>query len=253
MAGSGAGYDLSVTTFSPEGRVYQVEYAQKTVESSGTSLALCCKDGVLFGVEKFLVSKMLVKGTNKRIFPVTRHMGMASCGFVADARQIVARAREECKQFANAYAEDMPANLLAERLGMFVHMYTLYGSVRPFGCSMLLGSVEKDTKEASLFVIEPSGLVFKYKGHAVGKHRQAAKTELEKILTSKPDITCREALVHIAKIMHKVHDEKDRDFELDCAWVCPESNFQHAPVPHDVLKAAEDEAKRLIEAEESED
>merc|ERR1719231_664725 len=99
---------------------------------------------------------------------------------------------------------------MAERLGMFMHMYTLYGSVRPFGCSVLLGHVDPETKEPSLFTLEPSGLVFKYKGNAVGKHRQAAKTEIEKLLASKPDITCQEALLHVAKIIHKVHDEKDR-------------------------------------------
>eukprot|EP00438_Fugacium_kawagutii_P000738 Skav220482 [mRNA] locus=scaffold591:85776:86967:- [translate_table: standard] len=75
MAGTGAGYDLSVTTFSPDGRVFQagtnqVEYAGKAVENSGTTLAICCKDGVVFAAEKFLLSKMLVHGTAKRIFPV---------------------------------------------------------------------------------------------------------------------------------------------------------------------------------------
>jgi 20S proteasome subunit alpha 7 len=250
MAGTGAGYDLSVTTFSPDGRVFQVEYAQKAVDTSSTTMAICCKDGVIFGVEKFLVSKMLVSGTNKKTFPITRNTGVASSGLVADARQIVLRGRAEAQNYKNAYAEDMPPNLLAERLGMFMHMYTLYGSVRPFGCSVLLGHVDPTTKEPSLFSLEPSGLVFKYQGNAIGKHRQAAKTEIEKLLNSKPDITCEEALLHVAKIIHKVHDEKDRDFELECAWMCPASDYKFCSVPKDKLKAAEEEAKKQLEAEE---
>lgn len=143
--------------------------------------------------------------------------------------------------------------MLAERMGMFTHAYTLYWSIRPFGCMGLLGSVDPDTKEPSLFCIEPSGLVHKYRGHAVGKGKQAAKTEIEKLLGASEGITCEAALVQIAKIMHKVHDEKDKDFELEASWICPASNYQMGPVPSDLLKAAETEAKRIIDAEEEED
>jgi 20S proteasome subunit alpha 7 len=252
MAGTGSGYDLSVTTFSPDGRVYQVEYAQKAVENSGTSIAICCKDGVLFGVEKFLLSKMLVPGTIKRVFPVHRHAGMSMAGFLADSRQLVARARGEATQYKNAYAELMPPEVLAERLGLFVHAYTLYWSIRPFGCSVLLGCVDPDTKTPSLFCIDPSGLVYKYSGTAIGKGKQAAKTEIEK-LVAKGDMTCKEALVHVAKILHKVHDEKDKDFELEASWICADSNYEFSAVPSAILKEAEDKAKAMIEAEDNED
>jgi len=253
MAGTGAGYDQSVTTFSPDGRVFQVEYAAKAVENSGTSLAICCKDGVIFAVEKFMMSKMLVAGTNKRIFPVDKHSGMAVAGLVADARQIVARARGEASSYLNSYKEVIPPNILAERLGLFVHAYTLYWSIRPFGCSVLFGTVDEDKKPA-LFCIEPSGLVFKYRGTAIGKGRQSAKTEIEKLLgvDSAKELTCAEALKSVAKIIHKVHDEKDRDFELECSWICPQSNYTHLPVPKDTLAEAEAWAKKSIEDEEEE-
>jgi len=253
MAGTGAGYDLSVTTFSPDGRVFQVEYAGKAVENSGTSLAICCKDGIVFAVEKFLTSKMLVPGTSKRIFPVHRNAGIAVAGMLADSRQIVARARSEAHQYTSAYDEEIPPELLAERLGLFVHAYTLYWSIRPFGCAILLGCVDKDTKKPSLFCIEPAGNVTKYTGTAAGKGKQAAKTEIEKLFATKPELTCQEALVYCAKILHKVHDEKDKDFELEMSWISPASKHQHAPVPNDLVKTAETEAKRMIEAEEQDD
>eukprot|EP00933_Yihiella_yeosuensis_P029863 TRINITY_DN23516_c0_g1_i1.p1 TRINITY_DN23516_c0_g1~~TRINITY_DN23516_c0_g1_i1.p1 ORF type:complete len:253 (-),score=76.71 TRINITY_DN23516_c0_g1_i1:108-866(-) len=250
MAGTGAGYDLSVTTFSPDGRVFQVEYAGKAVENSGTALAISCKDGVVFATEKFLLSKMLVPGTNKRIFPVHRHAGMSMAGLVADARQLVARARQEAVQYKSSYDEEIPPEILAERLGMFMHAYTLYWSIRPFGCSALLGCVDKDTKEPSVFCVDPSGMTFKYKGTAVGKGAQTAKTEIEKLYASNPEITCEQALTAVAKIINKVHDEKDKDFELEMSWICPGSNYQHAQVPADKIKAANEEAKRLLEAEQ---
>lgn len=254
MAGTGAGYDLSVTTFSPDGRIFQVEYAAKAVENSGTAIAICCKDGVVFAVEKFLVSKMLVPGTNKRVFPINRNTGCAVAGLVADARQLVTRARSEAKSYKSSYAEQMTPGLLSERLGMFVHAYTLYGSIRPFGASVLLGHVDTETKKPSLFCIEPSGLVFKYQGNAIGKGRQAAKTEIEKLLGNQDNLpTCEQALVEAARIIHKVHDEKDRDFELEMSWISPQNNYEHSVVPTDTLKTAEAEAKRRIEAEEQDD
>jgi len=250
MSGTGAGYDLSVTTFSPDGRVFQVEYAQKAIENSGTSLAICCKDGVLFATEKFKTSKMLVAGTSRRIYAVNKHVGIAIAGLLPDARQIVNRAQEESRNYKSTYAEAIPPEILAERLGLFMHAYTLYWSVRPFGAAVLLGCVDEDTKQPSLFCVEPSGIAAKYRGTAMGKGRQAAKTEIEKLLAKPEGITCAEALMPIAKILHKVHDEKDRDFELECSWICPATNYEHQIVNADVLKVAEAEAKRLLEAEE---
>jgi len=255
MAGSGAGYDLSVTTYTPDGRVYQVEYAQKKVDLSGTALAICFKDGVLFATEKLLVSKMLVPGTNKRTYPVHRRAGMVLAGLVADGRQLVARGREEATNYKNAYAEEMPPHMLAERLGLFVHAYTLYWSIRPFGSSVLLGSVDPDTKKPSLFSIEPSGLVFKYKGQALGKGRQVAKTEIEKLLASEggSELSCKDALKNVAKILHKVHDEKDTNFELECAWICADSDYKFAPVPTALVAEAEEKAKKELEDEDQDD
>jgi len=254
MAGTGSGYDLSVTTYTPDGRVYQVDYAQKQVDSSGTALAICCKDGVIFATEKLMKSKMLVPGTNKRTYPVHRHAGMVLTGLIPDGRQIVARGRSEVQNYKNAYAENMPADNLAERLGLYVHAHTLYWSVRPFGCSALLGCVDPDTKKPSLHSIDPSGLVFKYKGTAMGKGRQAAKTEIEKLLAGDggAELTCKAAITAVAKILHKVHDEKDPAFELEAAWICPETDFKFAPVPLETLAEAEAAAKKQLEDEDEE-
>jgi len=133
------------------------------VSTTGTALAICFEDGILFATEKLLQSKMLVPGTNKRTYPVNRHSGMVIAGLVPDGRQLVNRGRQESVNYKNAYGEEMPANMLSEHLGQFMHAYTLYGGLRPFGCSVLIGDVDPDTKKPSLFELAPSGLVFKYK------------------------------------------------------------------------------------------
>merc|ERR1712216_800581 len=95
MSSIGTGYDLYTTSYSPDGRVFQVEYAAKAVESSGTAVGVRCKDGVVMGFEKLVVSKMLVEGSSRRIFTVSEHVGLAVCGLLADGRQLVNRARDE--------------------------------------------------------------------------------------------------------------------------------------------------------------
>jgi len=247
MTSIGTGYDLSATTYSPDGRVFQVEYAGKAVDNSGTAIALRVKDGVVFGVEKLIQNKMLVEGSGRRIATVDKHVGIAFAGLVADARQLVTRARQEARSYRSTYGDSIPAKVLAERLSMFVQQYTLYASIRPFGCAILLGAFDK--RGPQLYMIEPSGVSYGYFGVAIGKGKQAAKTEIEKLRLS--TLTAREAIVEVARILHSVHDPvKDKEFELELSWVCDESERVHQIVPKDLRDAAEQRAKAIIEEQE---
>lgn len=88
MSSIGTGYDQSTTTFSPDGRVFQVEYAMKAVDNSSTAIGIRCKDGIAMAVDKPVISKMLVEGSNRRILNVDKHSGMCVSGLQADARQV---------------------------------------------------------------------------------------------------------------------------------------------------------------------
>jgi 20S proteasome subunit alpha 7 len=246
---SGAGYDLSVSTFSPDGRVFQVEYAAKAVENSGTVVGLCCKDGVVLGCEKFRTSKMIVPGTNRRIVRVAKHAGMALAGLVPDARQLALRGRAEASQYEDTYKSPIPSKILAERIGLFVHLFTIYWSVRPCGASVLLAV--KDDNGPALYGIDSPGTVLKYYGHAVGKAARQAKGLIEKLDLT--ELTCAEAVKFVAHIIHKVHDEKDKDFELEMSWLCPQSNDQQELVPPELVAEAEEWAKAQFAAAEDED
>jgi len=244
MASIGTGYDFSATTYSPDGRVFQVEYAYKAVDNSGTAIALRCKDGVVFGTEKLILSKMLTPGSDRHIMSVGRHVGMTAAGILADARQVANRARSEAQNYKSSYGELIPAKILCDRLSGFVHAYTLYGSVRPFGCATIIGTYNpsKGEKGAELYMIEPSGNSYGYYGCAVGKGATPAKTSIEKF---KPlQLTCRQAVVEIAKIIYDVHDDvKDKEFELEMSWVCAETQGFHKFIPADLLADAERQAK----------
>jgi len=208
------------------------------------------KDGVVLAVEKLVLSKMLEPGTNRRIHTVDKHVGLAVAGLVADGRQLVKRGQAEAHNYRSFYGDSIPAKVLSERLASFVQVYTLYGSVRPFGCSVLLASVDK--RGPQLYMTDPSGTSWGYFGCAVGKGSRAAKTEIEKL--NLVEMTAREAVKHAARLIYMVHDDvKDKAFELELSWVCAESNNNHEFVPKDLQDEAEKLAKAALDEESMED
>ena len=249
MGSVGAGYDLWCNIFSPDGRVFQVEYASKAVENSGAVVGLQCSDGVVMGVEKLLLSKLLVEGSNRRVHTVDRKAGIAVAGYLADGRAIANQLRDTAAQYRDYYGVDIPPHVLSERLGQFMHVYTCYGGYRPFGVSVLLAAYDEEDKAAYLYMVDPAGVSYRYRGCAVGKARQATRTMVEKLDGS--SLTCREALKELAKNLHTTHDDvKDKPFEFEASWICEETGFKHELVPKELREAASKWAKDKIEEED---
>ncbi|KAL7304884.1 hypothetical protein TKK_0002689 [Trichogramma kaykai] len=243
MSSIGTGYDLSASQFSPDGRVFQVEYAQKAVENSGTVLGLKGKDCVVFAVEKLVTSKLYEPFSNKRTFNVDQHIGLAVSGLISDARQIVETARLEASNYRGQYGVGIPLKYLNDRLSMFMHAYTLYSAVRPYGCSAILSSYEDNKPE--MYMIDPSGVSHGYTGCAIGKAKQAAKTEIEKLKLSTLDHIS--LVKEAARIIYLVHDElKDKQFELEMSWVGECTQGKHEKVPLNIKTEAENAARQIL-------
>jgi len=250
MSSIGTGYDFSVTTYSPDGRIFQVEYADKAVEKSGTVIGVCCKDGVVLGVEKLIEFKMMEKGSNSRISTVARHSGMALAGWQPDTRLLVSKARKEANDYKSFYGASIPGHLLCDRLSSHMHMHTMYGYLRPYGISALLATYDPQNGP-TLYNLTPSGKSWGYYACAIGKGQQAAKNELEKL--DFKTITCKEAVKEIAKILYGVHDQvKDKEFELEMSWVSEESKHQHVRIPQELLDEAIQYAKDSLKEEDEE-
>eukprot|EP00043_Microstomoeca_roanoka_P000658 m.28417 g.28417 ORF g.28417 m.28417 type:complete len:256 (+) comp10445_c0_seq1:230-997(+) len=251
MSSIGTGYDLSVQTYSPAGRVFQIEYAQKAIDNSSTVIALRGKDGVVFAAENTIVSKLHETETIRRAVTVDRHIGLAFCGFLADGRSIANEARSLTTRYRDLYGHPMPVSKLDSELSGYMHMLTLYGGARPCGCSVFLGAYDP-TLGAQLYMIEPSGVSWGYYGYALGKNKQPAHAEIEKLKTS--DMSCKDLVKEAARIIYATHDDaKDKDFELELAWVCADSNGEFQHVPKDVFEEAERFAQASMEEDSDED
>uniref|UniRef100_U5EZB3 Proteasome subunit alpha type n=1 Tax=Corethrella appendiculata TaxID=1370023 RepID=U5EZB3_9DIPT len=249
MSSIGTGYDLSASQFSPDGRVFQIEYAGKSVENSGTVIGLRGKDGVVLAVEKLISSKLYEPESGTRIFTIDKSIGMAISGMIADGRCIVDIARQEAQNYRQQYNQEIPLKWLNDRLSSYFHAYTLYSAVRPFGVSVILSSwSEKNGPE--MYMIDPSGVSCGYFGCAIGKAKQSAKTEIEKLKLA--EMTVHELINSAGKIIYQVHDElKDKDFKLELSWVCQASNGIHQTVPLELYTAANRAGQEAMDEDDS--
>merc|ERR1719229_1550911 len=151
--------------------------------------------------------------------------------------RVVNRCREEASSYDDNFGIAIPGKVLSQRLAMFVHAYTEYYYLRPFGVSSLLAVYDESELGPQLYCIEPSGSCLRYYGVAVGKNAQAAKVQLEKI--NFESMTCKEGAIKVAEIIYELHDEvKDKPFELELSWICDASGKKHEFVPKELLKKA---------------
>lgn len=244
MSSIGTGYDFLTSTYSPDGRVFQVEYAYKAVDKSGTVVGLRVKDGVVFGVEKLIKENLWEPTSNPRVFTVDKHIGMAAGGMLTDARDIVNYARGEAQQYRSFYEEIIPNKVVTERVANHVHYSTLFSGLRPLGASVIIGSYT-ERGGAEMTMVEPSGLAFGYKGVAIGKAKMNANTTIERLELE--EMTARDAVKEIAKIIYANHDDmKDKLFYLEMSWTCEETKGLHKMVPRDLVEEAEELAKTAL-------
>ncbi|ORY82555.1 proteasome subunit alpha type-3 [Protomyces lactucae-debilis] len=256
MTSIGTGYDLSNSTFSPDGRVFQVEYAAKAVESAGTTLGIKTPTCVVIALEKLITSKLLLPGKNRRMATVDRHIGVASSGLVPDGKHFAGRCRDEAANWRSTYKLPIGVPALADRMGQYVQAYTLYSSVRPFGMAAIVGGADEDDG-TGLYLIEPSGAYYGYHACATGKGKQLAKNELEKL--DFVTLSAQDAIAAAARIVHQVHDEaKDKDFELELGYIClddsmgPQNKGKWVILEGEELQQVNATAKQAAEADDEE-
>ncbi|MGC8816459.1 MAG: archaeal proteasome endopeptidase complex subunit alpha [Candidatus Hadarchaeum sp.] len=174
----GAGYDRAITVFSPDGKLFQVQYAQEAVKRGLTALGIKVNEGVVLAAEKRVRSKLVEETSIEKIFQVDEHIGAAASGLIADARVLIDHARIEAQINRLRYDEAISVESLAKRIGDTKQLYTQHGGVRPFGARLLIAGV--DNKKPRLFETDPSGVVAAYKCQAIGGGAQTVTDFFEK-------------------------------------------------------------------------
>ncbi len=171
------GYDRSITMFSPDGRLLQVEYAKKTVKQGSTALGIACKDGVVLVSDKRITSPLLVPEAVEKMFKVDDHIAATASGIISDARVLIDRAQLKAQQHSVTYDSKIDVLSIVKDMCDLKQICTQSAGLRPFGVSLLVGGVEEDGT-IRLFLTEPYGLYFQYKAAVIGE----GDAEIEPIL-----------------------------------------------------------------------
>src|SRR5665648_751899 len=155
------GYDRAITVFSPDGRLFQVEYAREAVKRGTTAIGLRQTEGVVLLVDKRVTTRLLEPASIEKIFQIDEHIGAATSGLVADARALVDRARVEAQVNHVSYGEAIGVEVLAKKICDHKQTYTQYGGVRPYGTALLIAGVD-DSGTPRIFETDPSGALLEY-------------------------------------------------------------------------------------------
>lgn len=202
------GYDRAITVFSPDGRLYQVEYAREAVKRGTTAVGIKAKDGVVLIVDKRVSSKLLEASSIEKIFKIDEHIGVASSGLVGDARALVDRARVECQINRVSYDEPIEVEALSKKLCDHMQSLTQYGGIRPYGTALLIAGVSDG--EVRLFETDPSGTLLEYKATGIGIGRPAAMKVFEEEFN--PETEIKDAIPLGLKALHSATEGK---FDVD--------------------------------------
>ena len=172
------GYDRAIVTFSPDGRLFQIEYAREAVKRGTTSLGVIFSDGVVLVGTRPLMELSVPNAGGEKVFEIDNNLGAAISGFLADGRVLIDRGRIKAQVFRLTYDEPLDVLGVVKEISDLMQLYSQYGGVRPFGVAFLLGGV--DEKGPQLFEIDPSSTFYGWKAHSIGRGAPEALKVLRK-------------------------------------------------------------------------
>jgi len=205
-------YDRAITVFSPDGRLFQVEYAKEAVRRGATAMGVVCGDGVVLVAHKAATAPLQLTEYMKKVFMIDNHIAATASGLVGDARRLVDIARVESQKHKMTYGEDVTVEAVAKHLSDLAQIYTQYGGIRPFGVSLLLAGIDDGPK---LFEVDPSGALSGYNAAAIGSGRKEVEEFFEKEYRS--GISVEDGIALALKALRKTTEQKLKAENVDIA------------------------------------
>ena len=220
ISGAGSGYDYNAITFSPDGRLFQVEYAAKAVEKDWIAIGVNCSNGILFATLKIKKSPMLRPEANPRIFWIDQQIVCATIGYRPDCLAAVSAAREEAASYLDNFGCPISVSELTARVAMSFHQTHHIWGCRPYGAALVFGS----SIDKSLYALEPSGHYYGYKACSYGKMSKMANAELAKYDWKEKTIDeARDVIINIIKGLY-ANDQQFQNWEIELCKLTDANN-----------------------------
>jgi len=216
------GYDRAITVFSPQGRLYQVEYAREAVKKGTVSLGIVYKNGVLLAADKNITEDLMISESVDKIFKVDDHIGAATSGLVADGRRIIDRARVVAQSHRVTYDEAMGVDMLTKEICDYKQLHTQVAGVRPFGTALLIAGVDGKPR---LFETDPSGSFWEYKATAIGENIDKVKALFTK--EYKDDMSLDQAIELGLKALYKGTSERFNENSIEISYIDMSGKFNN--------------------------
>lgn len=207
-------YDRAITVFSPDGRLFQVEYAKEAVKRGATAIGIIAKDGIALIAYKSIHSRLVLPESLKKIFDVDSHIAITASGLIADARRLVDMARVDSQRHRITYNEPPTVESIARAICDLMQAYTQYGGIRPFGVSLLIAGVDDVPR---LYEAEPSGAMTAYAADSIGANKKEVDEILEK--NYKDTMTIDEAIALAILSLKKTNEDKLQPENMEVSYI----------------------------------
>ncbi len=223
-------YDQASTIFSPDGRMYQVEYAREAIRRGGLAMGIRFKDGILFGIDKSIYNSLIEEDDLEKFYRITPTVGTAASGLIADTRVLVDLLREKAQEEKMRYGEDPDIKTLIGWVSSINEIYTRYEGVRPFGAALIFGG--KDEYGYHLYETDPSGIYQERTATAIGRGYIEGVAMLEKkhSLNITRDEAVQLALDVLKATFERLEEEKNLGMELH---IISESGYEKIDLTED--------------------
>ena len=241
-------YDRGITIFSPDGRLYQVEYAREAVKRGTASVGVRAEDGVVLAAEKRARSPLMEPASIEKLHKADDHAGVASAGHVADARQLIDFARREAQVNRLRYGEAVGIETLTKTITDHIQQYTQIGGARPFGVALIVGGIENG--EPRLFETDPSGTPYEWQALSIGSDRNDLREYLE--TEYEEGISTDEAVGLALDTLAETTDEGLTPEGVGVATITVDDE-QYAEKPNEEIEAVLEERGLLASEDEDED
>lgn len=212
-------YDRGVM-FSPDGRLFQVDYARENVRKGATALGIVAEGGVVLVAHKNIVEPLAVPSTVQKIFRVDSFIGVAYSGMISDGMHLIANLRNKAQTHRMVYNETESVEMLTKEISEEMQVATQYGGIRPYAISLLIAGIDSGPK---LFEIDPSAAYLGYKANAIGAGKKTAEESLVK--SYKDNMSIEDAIGLGVGIIKKVQEGKLTENNVDISTVTKNAGF----------------------------